>query len=195
MKNTIKWLSLIILAITCGLIWRLEVENYGWAGLTWTRYFHWAIPFDVLLFVIWSNLFLSFKKGKRLLYNTLGLPFAFLSLWLLQEILYIMYGARFGFPLGMILAPAIILFSWPTGLYLLLRFCGFDISTKFLLLSILLVFASFPIAMGLLDVVNHKGNDDELHAIKSGFVIPMIVFSIGFLIVKSRNSQSSPSPS
>mgnify|MGYP001797487838 CR=1 FL=1 len=36
--------SLALLAILCGLLWRLEVEYQGWAGLKWVSYFHWAAP-------------------------------------------------------------------------------------------------------------------------------------------------------
>ena len=33
-------LSLITLSILAGLLWRLEVEYHGWAGLIWLTYFH-----------------------------------------------------------------------------------------------------------------------------------------------------------
>ena len=48
---------------------------------------------------------------------------------------------------------------------------------------------SFPIAMMLLALVNHRGQPDMLHAIKSGFVIPFLILSlcIPFVFDNERN--------
>lgn len=70
--------SLIILALVCGAIWRIEVEHYGWHGLTWILYFHIAIPIGFGLFMLWANTFFDVSIFKRILLNLIAILFGIL---------------------------------------------------------------------------------------------------------------------
>ncbi|MEL6634947.1 MAG: hypothetical protein AAFQ83_26015 [Bacteroidota bacterium] len=63
--------SLALLAILCGLLWRLEVEYQGWAGLKWVSYFHWAAPLGLGLFMLWGNAMIDIDTRKRVFLNIL----------------------------------------------------------------------------------------------------------------------------
>jgi hypothetical protein len=45
--------------------------------------------------------------------------------------------------------------------------------------------AAFSLALLLLWVTNHKGGPDTSHAVKSGFVFPIIAFCLGLPLVRS----------
>jgi hypothetical protein len=51
-----------------------------------------------------------------------------------------------------------------------------------LILSIVSIIISIPLSTLLLEVVNYKGEHDY-NSIKSGFLIPLWVFSIGLLFI------------
>jgi hypothetical protein len=58
------------------------------------------------------------------------------------------------------------------------------------LFSVVGVIISIPFSTFLLELVNHKGGADFIHAIKSGFLIPLWCFSIGLLFVgKSKKTE------
>jgi hypothetical protein len=42
------------------------------------------------------------------------------------------------------------------------------------------------LAIWLLEVVDHRGGADLIHALKSGFVIPLLVVSLGFPLLRAR---------
>ena len=48
--------------------------------------------------------------------------------------------------------------------------------------------AAFPLALLLLWATHHKGGSDTIHAIKSGFVFPVIALSLGMPLM-NRNDQ------
>ena len=68
---------------------------------------------------------------------------------------------------------------------------GFVISRKHTFKAIGLMFLSTPIAMLFLWLVGHKGGPNLIHAIKSGFIIPFLVFSVGYLVLKAKPKQVS----
>jgi hypothetical protein len=48
--------------------------------------------------------------------------------------------------------------------------------------------AAFPLALLLLMATHHRGGPNTIHAVKSGFVFPIIAFSLGLPLMK-RNGQ------
>jgi hypothetical protein len=55
-------------------------------------------------------------------------------------------------------------------------------------LSSVLFVVSWPVAVWLLEVVDHRGGADLIHALKSGFVIPLLVVSLGFPLLGMRRA-------
>lgn len=47
---------------------------------------------------------------------------------------------------------------------------------------------AFPIALLLLWVTDHRGGPDTIHAIKSGFVFPLIAFALGLPITMRKRT-------
>ena len=71
----------------------------------------------------------------------------------------------------------------PVGTFFILKFFGKHIPLARLVLSVVGIIVSIPLSTLLLELVNHKGGFDYLHAIKSGFLIPLWCFSIGVLFL------------
>ncbi|MFM7023289.1 MAG: hypothetical protein ACKOXB_09940 [Flavobacteriales bacterium] len=176
MNKTIKkypLASLIVTAILCGFLWRVEVEYHGWQGLIWISYFHMAIPVGFTLFLLWTNLLLDMSIKKRMLFIATALLYGIIIFHLLGiSLTYMFAGGPSGFLLLMqtprwlfnslrysifILVPFI-----PTGAYFIMRIFKKKVAVKFLLLSIFGFVASIPIAIFLLEIINHKGGADPI---------------------------------
>lgn len=80
----------------------------------------------------------------------------------------------------------VIMVLIPLGTFTILRLFGIRVMTWGLIFAQLGLVAAVPLSMFLLYVINHKGGDDILHTIKSGFLIPFWIFSIGMVIVAQK---------
>jgi hypothetical protein len=202
--GTIKnYIFLIIISISTGVIWRMEIEWHGWHGLIWLRYFHYAIPVNFLIVLVWINFYLPINLSKRILLNLTAIIYTTLTYYI---ILFIIEYTMTPGPLGLmyylstpkwifnilLIVPFIILGGFPVGIYLILRLFKLRSKNIYLILSIIGYLISFPIAIFLLDVFDHKGAVNDIHAIKSGLVFPFLVFSTGILIlgIKTKNRDS-----
>ncbi|MCR9248871.1 MAG: hypothetical protein NXI20_00550 [bacterium] len=76
----------------------------------------------------------------------------------------------------------------PAGVYLVLKLFKIQPNLKVLLFAIMGFLVSFPASILILEMLNHIGSHDMIHAIKSGVLIPFWVFSIGILLI-NRNSK------
>lgn len=199
MKDKHPIISLIILSFLVGLLWRLEVEYHGWAGLNWLSYFHWAIPVGFGLFLVWANFSLNMGFKRRILINALALIFGVLIYYgLLNSLIYIFASGTSGLLLFMqtptwklnVMRYAIffIVPLIPIGTYVILKLFKKSPKLKFLILAVVGIIASVPLSVFVLDimVMDHKGGQDLIHSIKSGMLIPFWVFSVGLLIVGQR---------
>ena len=194
LKN--KFLTLTITSIIIGVIWRIEVEFHGWEGLIWISYSHIAVPTGLILFMIWGNLNINIAFRKRILLNIVGVLFGILMFYLIKlSLTYNFSGGLSYFFLwtlpkwkGLIYLYMYSIFILipllPVGTYLILNIFKQKIKIIYLILSILFIISSVPISLYLLKLTNHKGYHNLIHTIKSGIIIPFIVFSIGFLMVK-----------
>lgn len=188
--------SLVITALLCGLLWRLEVEYHGWKGLIWLSYFHWAIPASFALFLAWTIQLLEMNFFKKLILCALTTAYAATLFLLVQSLLYYMFASG---PRAMLLlaegSPSMmnpsqsitfLILLVPISIGLLIRIFELKVPVKYIVLSIIGVIASVPVAIGLLALFHHKGSPDFIHTIKSGFLIPLWVFSVGILFVKQE---------
>ncbi|WP_157491235.1 hypothetical protein [Flammeovirga sp. SJP92] len=197
MREKSPIISLFVLSILVGLIWRMEVEYHGWAGLTWVAYFHLAIPTGFCLFLTWANFFVKLDLKKRILINSISLIYGLIIYYVLETSLYYNFASG---PLGFLLVMEIpewklnlIRFSLlliipfiPLGAFLILKLFRLEPNRKFLIISIISIVISIPLSVLMLEISNHKGGHDLIHSIKSGILIPFWVYSVGLLIIGKR---------
>lgn len=170
------------------------MEYHGWTGLIWLGYFHWAVPAGFGLFLIWANGFVDVIANRKVLFNVVAIIFSALVYYTLYVSLTYFFSQG---PTGYMLlstTPAwkynlfrnafyLIIPIMPVGAFFILKFFGKNISLTRLALSVVGIIVSIPLSTLLLELVNHKGGHDYLHAIKSGFIIPLWCFSIGVLFL------------
>lgn len=194
MKDKHPIISLTILSIIAGLLWRLEVEYHGWTGLIWLSYFHLAVPIGFILFLVWGNYFINLELKKRILLNVLAIIYGVLIYYGLgTSLTYNFTGGPSGFLLVMQTSKwklNLIRFSIffiipfiPVGTYLILKIFSKKPKLKYLMLSIVGITISIPLSVLILELLRHKGGQDIIHSIKSGVLIPLWIFSIGLLII------------
>lgn len=192
--------SLFILSLVCGLLWRLEVEYHGWAGLIWISYFHWAIPVAFGLFLVWGNAYIELSIPKRLLMNSIAIALGMgIYSVFLRSLYYNCMGGPSGF-ITLIMTPEwqyklwqyAILFiipSMPLSIFLLMRLFGHRIEVKRLIFAIIGLLLAIPLSIWLLDLIHHKGGGDLAHIIKSGMLIPFWVFALGWVVIGKKQIQ------
>lgn len=202
--NIIKkhsYLSLILLALLCGIIWRIEIEYHGWKGLIWLSYFHIAIPIGFGLFLLWANLCIELKMNKRIQLNITAILFGiFIYFWLKISLYYLFNPGSSALILEM-QTPRWIFFVFrysifilipllPIGTYTILNIFKIKRPIKQLFYAILSILIAVPISVILLKISNHKGAHNYIHSIKSGYIIPLIVISIGLMLIKKKSTKS-----
>jgi hypothetical protein len=192
-----KWplTSLILVAILCGVFWRAELEwRWGWATLEWAWQYYWAFLVGAVGFTSWA--IVVAQPLRRLRFSFALMVMFALTLevfWTLLQSLFIRWlgpppdNIRQVFWFTACLSPVLwaavpLMFGW------ICRWHGIRIHFGLHLLSSILFVASWPAAVWLLDVVDHRGGADLIHALKSGFVIPLLVVSLGFPLLAARRS-------
>jgi hypothetical protein len=203
MKNiVIKFphITLLVTAIICGLLWRIELEYHGWSGLIWLSYFHFAVPIGFGIFLFWANLFMSMDWKRRALLNLIAVIYGLLMY----------YGLGLSLTYNYISGPSALLMDtitpeWllssigysifllvpfiPIGAYTIVKVFKIPISFKYLVLAIIVVVLSVPLSTFILKIISHKGGNDFLHSIKSGILIPFWVLSVGLVIVGHKSER------
>ena len=197
MKNKLPIISLTILSIIIGLLWRMEVEYHGWTGLIWLSYFHFAIPIGFILFLAWGNYFINIDLKKRILLNVLAIIYGVLFYYGLGTSLtynfsseasgFLMVMQTSEWKLNLIRFSILFLIPFiPIGTYLILKLFKTMPKLKYLMISIVGIIISIPLSVLILKILNHKGGQDLIHSIKSGILKPFWVFSIGLLIIGEK---------
>lgn len=193
--------TLLLLALCSGVAWRAELElRSGWASLAWLGYFHWAVPICAFAFLVWV---VCVARVRR--------PFAFASCLLVFSVAayfavdfvsHLFFaagpsGMRTVFFLGggdldagfrrlWILPLAVPLF-W---VLLPLVFCGIcrgfgvPITVRAALLSAAFFIVSWPLAIFIRSFFEQRGSADLIHALKSGFLVPFLVVSLGLPLLR-----------
>jgi hypothetical protein len=70
------------------------------------------------------------------------------------------------------------------------RLFGAQVPLNAMLLSALGFVASWPVAVAVRPLFETRGAPDPVHALKSGFVIPLLVLSLGAMLLPLPESQS-----
>jgi hypothetical protein len=180
-------MSLLAVSLLAAVLWRAEVEIHGWHGLIWLSYFHWAVPAGILMFAAWLALFSAIHPlGRRIAFAITFVAFAAVAYLIAYSSITTFYSRVLG-PLSMFpwwfrmwyFSIFVIFPLVPIVFLLLARFFCAHITVWRSALSLGVYTSAFPIAILLLHMVAHKGQPDFLHAIKSGFVIPLLILSFG----------------
>lgn len=193
-----KYMLLMAVSVLTGILWRMELHlRWGWASLDWIGSFHWAFPIAAAAYLIWMATELR-SAPPRSRHLMLGLSFVLgVAAYFGGSITMMWANCRW---LGLGPRWQVMLFmASPAILYAALGAVYFFIVHRVLSPDrppfwggMLGYVAAFPLALLLLWATHHKGGPDTIHAIKSGFVFPIIAFSLGLPLMK-RNGQS-PAP-
>lgn len=187
------FISLLWLALVCGGLWRWEVEYHGWRGLIWVSYFHYAIPIGFGLFLLWANALIEAGWSKRVALNLLVIIYAFFLYKYIYISIYINYNSGpSAFAMVMTFSRRELLFYgrlilflipfMPIGISLILRLFRFRQRILYVITSLVGMLISVPLTGLILRLIDHKGGNDPLHALKSGLLAVFWVFFMGFLL-------------
>lgn len=209
MKNYIKkypFVSLSTLSLLCGFLWRLEVELYGWEGLIWLSYFHQAILLGFLLFMWWTNALVQLSQKKQIYFNLavfmygimmyIALKISLTYLFAMGPFALLLYTQTPSWLLHLFYYAVFFLIPLiPAGTYWILKIFGQKVSLIYLFFAMAGMFFSIPLSVWVLELVQHKGGADYIHAIKSGVLVPFWMFSIGLVIIGiSKNTHKNDLP-
>ena len=184
--------SLIAISVCSAAIWYAEVWLRGWGGLHWTSYFHLALPLGLTMFLFWVNHQADIRSPVRsyLLLATLGV-FSCAAYLLIRWGIYNHYGHTWaGLMLPDSLAPALrwllmnsIYFTFPAVppvFWLICRLFGIRFRVGALFQGVILYLTAIPAAVLLLHLIPHPGQADALHALKTGWCIPLLMIGLGW---------------
>jgi len=169
-------LTLVALGVAGGVAWRVELEKrFGWNSLVWTSRFFWTVPVVVALFIAWAAYFASVRN--RAGFVGVLLAFALPGYLGADLALYTAFG-RFasGFSFSFALVIWLLI---PLSFCLLCRLLGAPVTAVKTICSTLLFVLSWPISTFVRDFFEQRGSDDYIHALKSGFIIPFLILSVG----------------
>jgi hypothetical protein len=193
------WTSLFAVAAVSTAGWRAEVFQHGWAGWTWISYFHWAVPAGVLLFVAWAAVFSGVRPFSRcLLFVVTTAAYAVVASWIAAGTLYSHFFTVFVGPpqnvspltvpgqrlMWYSLAIFLVYPAIPVGACAIVRGFGLRPTILHWILCIGLFLAATPLAILMLDVTHHEGGGHTINAIKSGFIIPLLMIGLGVPLLR-----------
>lgn len=198
--------ALLLLAVASGVAWRLELElRGGWDGLAWIGYVHWTLPIAVVAFIAWAAIVAPVRKRALFVIALVciaaasyaGVEMVQRGLWLHSAPIFLAYAAGLYLPRVIPVDGALGLWSlpilWamiPLAFSLACRLFGAPIDPNRAVLAALLFVLSRPISILLLALLRHPGAADEIHAVKSGIIIPFLIFSLGLPLLRSRRSEA-----
>jgi hypothetical protein len=206
-RTWFRSVTLILLALSAGMAWRVELEfRSGWDGLAWLDYFHWAPPVCVLAFVVWA---VCVAPVRRPLMFASALSMFAVAAYIAVDFAFRIYFARGPYAMITVInlgggdfeagleRMRILATAGPVCWALIpLAFCaicrgfGAAIKLRAALSSAVLFVISWPIATILITFSEHRASADFIHALKSGFVIPFLVVSLGLpLLISPADSR------
>jgi hypothetical protein len=170
----ISILTLVALGVAAGIAWRVELETrFGWNALVWTTRFFRTVPAAVALFIVWA-VCVSRVRHRAGFVGAL-MVFALPGYLAADVALQTTFG-RFGPGLWIALPIWSML---PLSLCLLYRLFGAPVTFLKVIGSTLLFVFSWPLATFVRGFFEQRGGEDFIHALKSGFIIPFLVVSLG----------------
>jgi len=174
-------ISLFVLGLLGGLVWRLEIElRFGWLNLDWIGAFHISGVLLPVFGAIWLWVFVPAKTfGQRLIRSVIALACGLAA--------YVAYATCFGMLYSRLMfSPVLAIALVVVGLVVIpwvISFFGWCFTPFFshwiwLILPVLF-FAGVQLAIFLLRITGHRGGADVVHAVKSGFLLPLWIWAAG----------------
>ena len=176
--------SLAIVALFAAILWRAEVEIRGWAGLSWISYLHIAVVAGLAVFLTWVWVVTKNLTRKRRAAFISVLLLVFLVLYAPFDFVTRAYFE--GHVQTMQLALPWVWFLLPVAI-----FCIYRLFVK-LRWSACLVgcgcfWLSWLIALAVLYVLPEKGTVDLIHTLKTGWIIPPLIFGLGYPLAHAHD--------
>lgn len=189
-KNVISIISLGVIALLAGGMWLFEVLYKGWYGLIWLEYFHKAIPFITLFFMVWVLAVSQVKPfSKKVLFFCVLAGLSFVWTFLTSTVLT--YTFYVGFP-PVSISIRLLSIPWfiagPFIYFFVLERFGIIIPIWKKAISAVLYAGSLPFGLAILFVVSFLGFIpsswvDFIHVVKTGAAVPFVVFGLGLPII------------
>jgi hypothetical protein len=193
-----------ILALAAGIGWRLELElRWGWQSLAWINGFHWAVPVSIMLCIGWA-VWVG-RVRERVVFAAVLVGFAFAVFTaisfafplyfaagptaVITDVIFGKSGRLVRFLVPLLWASVPLMFCW------ICRFFGAPITIAQSLASALLFVLSWPVAVFVRTFFEQQGSPDTIHALKSGFVIPLLILSLAFPLLRISPTLAFHSPS
>ncbi|MCB9689079.1 MAG: hypothetical protein H6738_23305 [Alphaproteobacteria bacterium] len=190
--------SLALLSAASAAAWRAEVEWHGWGGLGYT---HLAVPIASAAFIAWTCTTAELPNRRRALLAAMLTAYASVLGPVVHQILAM---TEAGWPSAMFLYLSLtelfgtlerglvalwtvrwlVLAAVPAGTSVLARVAGVAVHPGHAALGLALFQLSWPIATWLLAVTGHVGGATTVNAVKSGFVVPLLVVGLGLPFVR-----------
>jgi hypothetical protein len=195
------WLCTFPVAgVIAGVAWRAEIEWHGWYSLQWIRWFHWAIPLGVALFlasvgVTITRTYPAWRMKKRLLLVASLVAFAPGAYWVTSTMLLEIFSRAFWMFGPSLLASrllvagvmALSLLGVPLGVFGIASAFGVRVTRMHLVTSLVGYTVAVPITVHLLD----RGG--FVDAIKAGYPVPLLLMSLGAVFFPARSRMAMPS--
>lgn len=191
----IPLVSLIALAVAAGVGWRSSLKStFGWSIL--------SLPVFLLLFIVWVALVAPVRR--RIMHACVLLGFSvvatiytffLLAKWF-SEVSYSRMCAFIADPFAVpsfaigeaeFIESAVML-GWgliPLSFCLITRAFGTPFNRGHVLVSIGLFILSWPMSLVASRFLEADGGTDFVYALTSGFVVPFLVFSLGYPLLFS----------
>ena len=190
----LRTITLIVVSLTTGLLWRAELEiRWGWASLDWIGQFHWSFPIAAGIYLFWMNQELDWlaERKKRLVLGT-ALVLGVMAYFVGGTAMSWTYNRWIGlFPrlqcISYMLSPVVVYAVLGTAYFIAVAKLASPSVVGTIVGGVCYVLA-FPVALLLLWVTDHRGGPDPIHAIKSGFVFPIIAFALGSPITMTKRA-------
>lgn len=176
-----------MISLFSGVSWAIEMWVRGWEGLAWIGRLHLTLFLTAILVCAFLNRSSTSQRRSWLTVLGLGLVGGFAGH------LYFGLAGYFSFVIGPSALPLIIIgnaglwlgrligivmfFAVPVIGFALGALMGQQVRVRGILWGCIILISGMVVCPALLDVTSHLGRLDLIHAIKSGFGVPFLVFA------------------
>jgi len=182
-----------MIAFASAIVWRLEIESHGWGGLGWVWYFHRAVPLGVVMFVMWASIVGQFRSTLRRVLFALCMLVLALPMYVATELALLGYFGGGPNP-SLLFSPfAMLVFlvypAIPILVWIMARAFQLRIPWVRALVSIGVFLGAYPVSWLAVRLLNRGLGDYSIHAIKTGYIIPLLVIGLGILFLGDREAR------
>jgi hypothetical protein len=180
----------MVVSLLTAILWRVELHlRWGWMSLDWIGPFHWAFPLGMGVFLAWMSIALKDKEPRTRYIILAATGILGLSAYFGGRMAMMRAYSRWLWlcPPWQALAYAvspIVLYAILGTFYFLIVHRLLSPSRTSMWTGILVFAVAFPTAELILWATSHIGGPNTINAIKSGYVFPIVAFSLGLPLIK-----------